>query len=193
MVRSINPPQANLAYVHVFLRQPVSYCRPTHARIYDGAYPCLFSPRQGGVFPCTRILTHVLGLFAVRSRAQIRAHSRGDRASDAAHRRQAERRRTLHPRTVPLRVTDTERGAHAPVGERVQHARRAPAFARRVGGARRRDVGPLRDDARPAGSRDGALGYHAGDDAVWDDRAASRWREGEEAAGCEVSDLFGVD
>lgn len=148
---------------------------------------------KAGPSPRTRILTHVLGLFAARSRAQIRAHPRGDRTSDAAHRRQAERRRTLHPRTVPFRVADAERGAHAPVGERVQHARRTPAFARHVGGARRRDVGPVRDDARPAGPRDGALGYHAGDDTVWDGRAARRWREGEEAAGCEVSDLFGVD
>ena len=75
----------------------------------------------------------------------------------------------------------------------MQHARRAPAFARRVGGARRRDVGPFRDDARPARSRDGALGYHARDDAAWDEPTARRWRKGEEAAGREVSDLFGVD
>ena len=137
--------------------------------------------------------TFYLGLFAARPRPQIRAHPRGDRTSDTAHRRQAEQRRTLHPRAVPLRVAGTERGAHGPVGERVQHARRAAAFARHVGSARRGDVGSLCDDAQPARSRDGALGYHARDDAAGDGRAAHSWRDGEEAAGREVSDLFGVD
>jgi len=134
-----------------------------------------------------------LGLFAARSRAQICAHARGDRAPDAAHRRQAQRRRALHPRAVPLRVAGPELGAHAPVGERVQHARRAPTLARCVGGARCRDVGPVRDDARRARSRDCALGYHARDDAACDGRAARCRGKGEEAAGCEVSDLFRVD
>lgn len=95
----------------------------------------------------SRILMRVLGLFAARPRAQIRAHPRGDRAPDAAHRRQAQRRRTLHPRAVHLWVAGAERGTHAAVGERVQHARHTPAFARCVGRARCRDVGPLRDDA----------------------------------------------
>ena len=106
MVCSIVPLQANLAYGHIFRRQPVSHCGPTYARLYNGAHPCQFTPRQGGAFPRTRRLTHALGLLAARPRAQIRAHPRGDRTPDAAHRRQAERRRTLHPRTVPLRVAD---------------------------------------------------------------------------------------
>lgn len=75
----------------------------------------------------------------------------------------------------------------------MQHARRAPSFARSISRARRCDVGPLCDDARPGGSGDCALGYHAGDDAACDGHATRCWGEGEEVAGREVSDFLGVD
>ena len=144
------------------------------------------------------LLMHILGLVATGSRAQIRARPRGHCAPDPTHRREAQRRRALNPRVVPVWIASAERGAHAPLGERVQHARRAPPFARCIGRARRRDAGPLRRDGASvwssgSGSRSCAMGYHAGDDASGDGRAARCWGEGEEAAGGEVSDFLGVD
>lgn len=75
----------------------------------------------------------------------------------------------------------------------MQHARLSPSLARCIGRARRRDVGPFRDDARSSGSRDRTLGYHARDDAAGDGHAARCWGKGEEAAGREVSDFLRVD
>ena len=152
------------------------------------------SPLTDSLFipECSRVRV-LIGFVAARSRAQIRTGPRGHRASDPTHRRQAKRRGTLHPRALPLGLASPERAAHAPLGQRVQHARRAPSLARSVGRPRRRDVGPLRDDARSGRSGERALGYHAGDDAACDCYAARCWGEGEEIAGREVSDFLGVD
>jgi hypothetical protein len=126
----------------------------------------LSAPQTGT--PHSRILMNILGLVATQSRAKIRARPRGHHAPDPTRRRQAQRRWTLHPRAVPFRIASPERGAHASVVERVQHARHAPSFARCIGRARRCDARPLRDDARFSRSRGCSLGYHARDDAARD-------------------------